>query len=141
MDIIQNYADLLQKIEIVKTQIELLERDVEFWFGKDDAFPFSSKGALLAGMGGASLNVDRINEKINRLNDHLAFYLDIKDEIEGRINKLKGIEYRIAYMRFIENMTYKEIAKELGYSYGRIRNIVSASKTRDNVVTHGVVIS
>ena len=141
MEIIQNYADLLQKIEIVKTQIELLERDVEFWFGKDESLPFSGEGAMLAGMGGASLNVDRLNVKLNRLNDHLAFYLDVRDEIEGRINKLQGLEYRIAYLRFIENKNYKEVADELGYSHGYIKNIARSFKTCDFHVTPRVPTS
>ncbi|MEY9976336.1 sigma factor-like helix-turn-helix DNA-binding protein [Lysinibacillus sp. RC79] len=35
------------------------------------------------------------------------------------------MEYRIAKLRFIDGMTYQEIADKLGYSYGYIRKVVS----------------
>lgn len=37
----------------------------------------------------------------------------------------KGLEYKIAKLRFIDGMTYQEIADKLDYSYGYIRKVVS----------------
>lgn len=139
VDIIENYADLLQKIEIIKAQIELLEHDAEFWFGEDEAFPFASKGANLAGVHGAWMNLDRINAKLNQLNDLLDYYCTVRDDMNERLSKLNGLEYKIAYMRFIEDKNYKEIASELEYSYDHIRRV--ASKTCHNHATLHLVKS
>jgi DNA-directed RNA polymerase specialized sigma24 family protein len=52
----------------------------------------------------------------------LEFYLDIKQKSEGKINQLQGLNYQITRMKYMENKTYKQIADELGKSYGFIES-------------------
>ncbi|WP_227397338.1 sigma-70 RNA polymerase sigma factor region 4 domain-containing protein [Jeotgalibacillus aurantiacus] len=137
MQIIENYADLTRKISIIETQIEMFEVDIDFWFGKG-SIPFSSKGAAGFGIETAAWNTDRVLEKLDQLRKMLEFYQEIKSEMDDNINSLDGLEYKISYMRYIENKNYKEIADQLGYSYGYIRNVVSNIKKHDNDVTQHV---
>lgn len=133
MEIMKNYADLVRTIHIIENQIEMLEVDRDYWFGKGDYIPFSGRGSAEFGIGIAAENVDRINEKINTLREMLVFYIDIKEDIDKYIHSLEGLEYKIAYLRYVENKTYQEIAKELGYSYGYIRNVISKNKIRQEM--------
>lgn len=121
----KNYADLLRIIDIVKAEIEMLEVDKEYWIGKKDHLPFSSIGAAKYGLDIASQRTDRLNGRIASLEDKLEHYQMIEKEIRENVEKLEGLEYRIAKLRYINGMTYREIADELKYSYGYIRKLVS----------------
>lgn len=121
----KNYADLLRIIDIVKAEIEMLEIDKEYWIGKDAQLPFFSTGASKYGLDVASKRVDRLNGRITSLETKLEHYQAIEKEIRENIEKLEGLEYKIAKLRFIDGMTYQEIAEELKYSYGYIRKVVS----------------
>ena len=123
MQIIENYADLLRKISIIETQIEMFQIDVDYWFGT--GLPLAGKGSREYGIDTAAMNVDRLHKKINELNKMLEFYQEIKKEMHDNINALEGLPYKIAKMRFLEDKSYQEIADELGYAYGYIRKVVS----------------
>lgn len=123
MQIIENYADLLRKISIIETQIEMLQIDVDYWFGT--GLPLAGKGSQAYGMDTASMNVDRLHKRLNELNKMLEFYQEIQKELHDNIYALEGLPYKIARMRFLEDKTYQEIADELGYTYGYIRRVVS----------------
>ncbi|OLN21414.1 hypothetical protein BTO30_14955 [Domibacillus antri] len=135
MEIMKNYADLVRQIDVIQLQIEMLQVDRDFWYGRnfgvEGRLPFTGRGAQEYGIQVAAENTDRINVKINKLQEQLDFCLQLKEEMDDSINALNGLAYRIARMRFIEDKSYQEIAKELGYSYGYIRKVVSkANKER-----------
>lgn len=121
----KNYADLLRIIDICKTEIEMLEVDKEYWLGKNELLPFFSIGAEKYGLDIASQRTDRLNDRIASLETKLEHYRVIEKEIRENVEKLEGLEYKIAKLRFIDGMTYQEIADKLGYSYGYIRRVVS----------------
>lgn len=131
MEIMKNYADLIREIEIIKNQIELFEIDVDYWYGKND-LPLNGKGAREYGLSVAAERTDKLNEKIVCMNKRLDYYQDIKEDMDKHINSLEGLHYKVAYKRFIENLTYKEIATDMGYSYDYIRHIASESNKHDN---------
>lgn len=122
MKIIENYADLIRKINIIKVQIEMFEVEMDYWLGEN--IPFESKGTVKFGIDTSVNQMDRIVSKLEELKYMLEFYESVKKDMDTYINKLEGLQYKIAYLRFVENMTYKEIAEKLGYSYGYIRNVV-----------------
>ncbi|WP_107951356.1 sigma factor-like helix-turn-helix DNA-binding protein [Lysinibacillus parviboronicapiens] len=131
MEIMKNYADLLRIIDIVKAEIEMLEVDKEYWIGKDEHLPFFSTGARKYGLDIASQRTDRLNKRIASLETKLEHYQAIEKEIRENVEKLEGLEYRIAKLRFIDGMTYQEIADELGYSHDHIRRVASKSKKKE----------
>lgn len=123
MQIIENYADLLRKISIIETQLEMFQIDVDYWLGT--GIPLAGRGSAAYGMDTAAMNVDRLHKKINELNRMLEFYQEIQKELQDNINALEGLPYKIARMRFLDDKSYQEIADELGYTYGYIRRVVS----------------
>lgn len=127
----KNYADLLRIIDIVKAEIEMLEVDREYWLGKNEQLPFASIGAEKYGLDVASQRTDRLNGRISSLETKLEHYQAIEKEIRENVEKLEGLEYRVAKLRFIDGMTYQEIADELGYTHDHIRRVASKSSKKD----------
>ena len=48
---------------------------------------------------------------------------ELKKRAEEALRKFEGIEYQVAYKRFVENKTLEEIADELHYSLSGIKKI------------------
>ncbi|MER2191325.1 MAG: sigma factor-like helix-turn-helix DNA-binding protein [Solibacillus sp.] len=122
--IFETYKDLLATIEIIKAEIEALQLDLNYWVGKHSSHPLWGKGATKYGLDVASDRADFLYERIGKLEDRLRAYEEIEQEIRENIDKLQGLEHKIAKLRFIEGLSYQEIADKLGYSYGHIRNII-----------------
>ncbi|MEY9980459.1 sigma factor-like helix-turn-helix DNA-binding protein [Lysinibacillus sp. RC79] len=134
MEIMKNYADLLRIIDIVKAEIEMLEVNKEYWIGKNEHLPFFSVGADKYGLDVASQRTDRLNGRIASLEEKLEHYQAIEKEIRENVEKLEGLEYKIAKLRFIDGMTYQEIADQLGYTHDHIRRVASKSKKKEIVL-------
>lgn len=131
----KNYADLLRIIDIAKAEIEMLEVDREYWLGKNEQLPFASIGAEKYGLDVASQRTDRLNGRILSLETKLEHYQAIEKEIRENVEKLEGLEYRVAKLRFIDGMTYQEIADELGYTHDHIRRVACKSSKKDAALT------
>jgi DNA-directed RNA polymerase specialized sigma24 family protein len=121
----ESYADILKVIEIIKAEIEALQLDLDYWLGKNSTHPLFSEGARKYGLDVAAKRVDFLYDRMEKLEERLKAYLDIENEIRDNVENLEGLHYKIAKLRFIDGMTYQEIADKLGYSYGYIRKVVS----------------
>ena len=106
-----NYADLVRLIAIVRTEIEMLEQEQ-----KIHAF--------------LSERCNRLNLRISHLKGKLEHYLVIEEEIRVNIEKLEGLSYKIAKLRFIDNHSYNEIADMLGHSHSYIRQVICNSSRK-----------
>lgn len=105
MLLISTYQDLLIEIEVYTKRLEDLERE-------QYAIEKLSRNH----------NIDYHNQLERQLNLNnkyaitqsiLEDKLQTKKDILEKLNQLEGIEYKIAYKRFIENKTLNEIADEL----------------------------
>lgn len=128
----KNYADLVRLIDVVKTEIEMLELDNEFWFGKSEDVSLWSEGSQRFGLGILAERSNRLNKRINQLKEKLEYYVVIEEEIRENIEKLEGLPYKVAKLRFIDGHSYKEIADILDYSYSLIRSVVCQHDTIEN---------
>ena len=124
MDKITNYLDLCRKIDNVETQLFQVEIDLDYWFGKGEP-SFTETNTRDFGVVASMGNIQELQDKKHRLQKMLDFYGDIKTETEGKIYQLEGLKYQIARMKYMENKSYKQIADELGKSYGYIRTVGS----------------
>lgn len=132
MKIMKNHADLLNEIEIIKGQIEQYELSLKYWSGNSDTPMLGATGAEKFGLSAASLNIDRINKEVNALVAMLDAFNMIRRQNENSINRLQGLKYKIAKLRFIEGMSYKEIAEELNYNYNYIRRVAAKLQKEEN---------
>lgn len=68
---------------------------------------------------------DRIVEQIREVSTALAEKKALRRQIESNLRGLNGVKFQVAYLRDIENMPLKLIAKKLGYSYDHVRRVSS----------------
>lgn len=131
MLIMESYADVIKVIEIIKAEIEALQLDLDYWLGKNCNHPLFSEGARKYGLDVAAKRVDFLYDRIEKLEERLKAYQDIEKEIRENVEKLDGLHYRIAKLRFIDGMTYPEIADKLGYSLSYIKKVASKGNKKD----------
>lgn len=124
MEIMTSYADLVRKIKILETQSELIDAEMDYWFGK---LAFSGTGSAKFGMLAAVDNTEEIHIRKYRTEKMLEFYKEIEKEMKENIDALEGLPYKIARLRFIDGMNYQEVAEELGLTYGYVRQVASKS--------------
>lgn len=134
MKIMKNHADLLNEIEIIKGQIEQYELSLKYWSGNSDTPMLGATGAEKFGLSAASLNIDRIGKEINALEAMLRAFNMIRRQNEEHINKLEGLGYKIAKLRFLKGMSYKEIADKLDYSYSHVRKVAAETNKLEKVI-------
>lgn len=134
MKIMKNHADLLNEIEIIKGQIEQYELSLTYWNGNSDTPMLGATGASKFGLSAASLNIDRIGKEINALEAMLRAFNMIRRQNEDRINKLEGLGYKIAKLRFLKGMSYKEIADKLDYSYSHVRKVAAETNKLEKAI-------
>lgn len=115
LKVMNNYAELVRLIDVVRAEIEMLEQDYkvhELW----------------------SERSNRLNLRIGQLKDKLEHYIVLEEEIRVNIEKLEGLPYKIAKLRFIDDHSYREIADILGHSYSYIRKVACNSNTNQSVI-------
>lgn len=110
MEVMNNYADLLRLIDLVRAEIDMLEKDHKLSVEKRERW---------------SARSNRLKHRISQLQNKLEHYVVIEEEIRLNIEKLEGLPYKIAKLRFIDGHSYNEVADILGYSYSHIRKVVS----------------
>jgi hypothetical protein len=89
--------------------------------------------------GGHAVEYERLLEAMQRLENMqlieiriLEGMLDEEKKIDAKLQEFEGIEYKVAYLIQVKNKPLQEIADELGYSLGYIKNI-SASIKKESV--------
>ncbi|MBT2215849.1 hypothetical protein KK120_08805 [Virgibacillus dakarensis] len=133
MQIFTCYKDLVRMIDLLQSQLELLEGELSYWWpiGKGQAKGFHDYSLDIT-----SKKYDSIQDQMKQTRKILTFYETIKEEMDEHIHSLEGLEYKVAYKRFIEDKTYKEIADELGYNYNYIRQVAAESSKKTKKLTN-----
>lgn len=125
------YNDLCLEIEVLKEQIKLTGSELEYWFGikfddsYGDGIPLGAIGVNKFGVVAALDQTERKVKSLNKLRDRLEKLEQSKEKIESLLKNVKGLEYKIARLRYVEGKSLKEISEELGYSYDYIREVMS----------------
>ncbi len=114
MLLISTYQDLLREIEIYENRLDDLYRE----------------DYALRRIEYNRIDLDVYVERKHKLNNEAAIIQAILDDkretqrqILEKLKQLEGLEYKIAYKRFIEGKTLNEIAGELGYSYQYMKEV------------------
>jgi hypothetical protein len=123
LDTFRLYNDLCLEIEILQEQIASTEKSLEYWLGS--RIPFGSPGSHKFGINTAMQQTDYTIDTLNLMKERMEQLKDSKQKIDEKIGQFKGLEYKIAYMRYCEGKSLKEIAQELGYHYDYIRQVMS----------------
>lgn len=128
----KSYSDLLTEIEIVKDQIELTESELEFWYGINqdgNGIPLGGKGSHKYGANTSVIQAKKKQKSLDKLNKRLKGLEYAKVRQDMLLEKFEGLEYKIAYLRIVENKSHKEIAVELNFTEQYIRRKWMESKS------------
>lgn len=113
---ISTYQDLLREIDIYQSRLDDLCRE-------DYALRRIEYNEIEL-----NLYLER-KHKVNNEAAILQSILDDKRETQRqlleKLGQLEGLEYKIAYKRFVEGKSLNEIAEELGYSHDYMKEISS----------------
>lgn len=108
MVLISTYRDLLIEIEIYENRLDDLERELY---------------ALDRLVSTHKIELDSYVDRHYRITNQIAVIQSIledkretQNEVLEKLKGLEGLEYKIAYKRFIEGKTLNEIAEEINYS-------------------------
>lgn len=127
MEILKDYANLLREIDHTKDQIKLAEYELKWWLGVDastgEGIPFDSLGVFKHGLETSMIQTEKKRKVLNKLNERLDKYYTHKERIEEHMRDFEGLDHKVAYLKYIKNMTLQEIADELGYSYSYIKKV------------------
>lgn len=122
VEIMQAYSDLLIEIEVLKEQIDLTEKELEYW-------SLDGEGGKKFGANTSLKQIDKKEKSLTKLRKRLKELEYTKVRIDMLLEKLVGLDYKIAYKRIVEHKTHKEIASELGYTEQYIREKWASAKT------------
>lgn len=134
---IKNYKDLCLEIDIQKIRVREIENEIR-QLKKLLEGPKELTGIDYSKQPGGQIihiPLDRIFDRAVRLEKKLNIEKEIlkekikaKKKIDERLLKLKGLDYKVVYMRDIEGKTLQQIADELGYSKRWIEKISARNK-------------
>jgi hypothetical protein len=136
MEFVKCYQDLCGEIEIYEERLESLiaqhDAIVEGWLkpindisGIDYSKPRVQENHCKLDLGEQLLHITALEKDIEKYQLLLEKVKGCQIAIKDRINSMKGIQCKIAYMKIIDGKNLKKIANELNYSYGYIKNIAS----------------
>ena len=116
MNTFQIYDDLMLDIEILKQQIELARSEQQQWWIDGRLFPTVPLDV-------AAARVDKLSDAIERMELELEVKMERLNKLNEQLQKYKGLEYKVFYMRYVECMTLRDIADKLNYNYDYIRRV------------------
>jgi hypothetical protein len=118
-----HYNDLCLEIEILQEQISLTEKEIKYWYSAG-SIPLGSYGAFKYGANTALEQSERKIKAFHKLKDRLEQLEESKKKIDLWMNDLKGLDYKVAKMKYVDGKNLKQISAELGYSYIYIREVM-----------------
>ncbi|WOA57311.1 hypothetical protein [Bacillus mycoides] len=72
----------------------------------------------------------KVEERIEAIEYELAHKMNDMYKLKKLINTFKGLEHKIAYLKYVEGMTLEKIAEELNYSPQYIYNKHAAMREK-----------
>jgi DNA-directed RNA polymerase specialized sigma subunit len=121
---LENYLDLCTELVMIELDLERVDADMDYWFGKG-GFMLGSEGANNFGSKEAILRVEHLHHRKHAILKRHEHYKEMRNDYEKALLQLNDLESKINVMRVVKKMTLKEIATELNYSEGHIRNMAS----------------
>jgi len=149
MDYIKTFKDLKIQKELheqIKEAAEYNKNCYQKLLHKNE--PHDISAIQLDGLphgNGNAMSLDRIIMYISKYDSMI--YLEqcmiekldkLEKSIINKVKQLDSIDFKVVYMRDIIGMQLQEVADDLGYDYGYIKNISMKNKTRDFIVTDNI---
>lgn len=109
---LSKYQEWEQKIALIDWELETYKEELKRWKNPDDLGRYSLVKESKA---------SKLEDTIQGLEYDLAVKMNCLYDLKKVIYSFRGIEQHILRMKYVEGLTLKEIADELGYSYDYLR--------------------
>lgn len=109
---LSKYQEWEQKIAVLEWELETYEEELDRWMNPNDLGRYSLVKESKA---------SKLEDIIKTLKYDLAVNMNSLYDLKKVIYSFRGIEQHILRMKYVEGLTLKEIADELGYSYDHVR--------------------
>ncbi|PHB90640.1 hypothetical protein COE98_15820 [Bacillus wiedmannii] len=106
------YQELEQDITYLDYNLDKTKAELKRWVSGD-----LREVRLTAESEGA-----KVEERIEAIEYELAHKMNDMYKLKKLINTFKGLEHKIAYLKYVEGMTLEKVAEELNYSPQYIYN-------------------
>ena len=114
------YQELEQEIAYLDYNLDKTKAELKRWVSGD-----LREVRLTAESEGA-----KVEERIEAIEYELAHKMNDMYKLKKLINTFKGLEHKIAYLKYVEGMTLEKIADELNYSSQYIYNKHAAMREK-----------
>lgn len=114
------YQELEQDIAYLDYNLDKTKAELKRWVSGD-----LREVRLTAESEGA-----KVEERIEAIEYELAHKMNDMYKLKKLINTFKGLEHKIAYLKYVEGMTLEKIAEELNYSLQYIYNKHAAMREK-----------
>lgn len=139
MEAIKSYKDLCTEIEIWKERVRAYKAEIKALKKLAKVYgPSEVKGIDYTQPRVQNTNqigFEEFLERLYKLEHHIYIHEEViknmekcRKNMEERIKRLEGIDYKVVYLRDIEGKSLVEIADELGYSYQYIKEVSARNK-------------
>ncbi|PFK43111.1 hypothetical protein [Bacillus cereus] len=109
---LKDYQKLEEEIAYLEYNLDKTKAELKRWVSgdlQDIRLTAESEGA-------------QVEERIEAIEYELAHKMNDMYKLKKLINTFKGLEHKIAYLKYVEGMTLEKIAEELNYSSQYIYN-------------------
>lgn len=123
-EILSMYRELCNEIEYFETILK--ETETEWKINRKLMFinPSPQSGGYIpVSMDIVAQNLDKIMDRHDKIERLLNAKKRLKKQAERIMNQFDGIDYKVAYARFVEGKKLELIAEELNYSVDGIKKI------------------
>ncbi|AYC28711.1 hypothetical protein [Paenisporosarcina cavernae] len=124
MKMLANYLDLCATLETIELDLERVNADMDYWFGKG-SYMLGSIGSTKFGSKEAIERIDHLHSRKHEILQRKVHYEEMKRDYEKALGKLTSNEYTIMKKVIVDRKSLKEISDELNLSYGYVRNVSS----------------
>ena len=126
--------DIQCQIDIHKSKLEIYNIAKDYLLksmmgGPTEIKPISYEG-MPSGQGAKTVTLDRQWQEMQRLQNMIDLEVWAIDKLEVQLQKmkvsiddLKGIDYKVKYMRDYMGLSLQEIARKTKYDYAYIKNV------------------
>lgn len=119
-DWLKDYQKLEERIAYLDYNLEKTKAELKRWISgdlRDVRLTAESEGA-------------KVEERIEAIEYELAHKMNDMYKLKKLISTFKGLENKIAYLKYVEGMTLEKIAEQLNYSSQYIYNKHAAMRDK-----------
>jgi hypothetical protein len=131
VDVFQTYSNLCKEIDLLEIEKKNLESEWKVYRGLmfDNPRAGFNGGMVALPMENVAERLDKIRSKHDLVEKLLEIKKRFRTQAELILSQFDGVEYQVAYKRFVECKKLEDIAEELQYSFDWVKK-VSARVTR-----------